>query len=409
MPPTNSRDQTVESPIQAITKQAYWRLAEFLEGKERMQRVHKKNPHGEALRQAGELYDTREYVAAYQCFEPVYDKVVGDMQRVVARNVEFAANKLAGEQRLSLAAAKEEIQNRKIHAQQVIDQFDRLLADLKSKPLVRVYLKKGQAGAARLAPVAEVAPPTIVNDADETRLDAKPDLPSEIVIGEARYTKAPYAAPKKEALYLVRDKARGERVIRVIAQSPDGTQIQVESLEDGRPSKRPIQLAVESLARQADKGWCSLLVPIREMDVAPLATQPAPTNLDANVTMRLDIQNFARCCADIVRANIRFDTQLIKDIGDGPFRAGNYEQAFLTFEQIALGFTSAVANSRRVIADGRRALIAEKGKLSGKEIEERKAAFIRSEHLIHTAEREFSTILEGLRTYLRAQQDYRTT
>jgi hypothetical protein len=63
-----------------------------------------------------------------------------------------------------------------------------------------------------------------------------------------------------------------------------------------------------------------------------------------------------------------------------------------------------VSASRREIADGRRKLTAEKGKLSGKEIQERTAAFIRSEHLIHTAEREFSTILEGLRMYLRSRQ-----
>ena len=133
-------------------------------------------------------------------------------------------------------------------------------------------------------------------------------------------------------------------------------------------------------------------------------SQPAPAHPNPNVTMRLDIQNFGRCCADIARANIRFDTQLIKDVGDGPFRAGNYEQAFLTFEQLAVGYTSAVSASRRAIADGRRALTAEKGNLSGKEIQERTAAFIRTEQLIHTAEREFSTILEGLRMYLRAQQ-----
>jgi hypothetical protein len=120
--------------------------------------------------------------------------------------------------------------------------------------------------------------------------------------------------------------------------------------------------------------------------------------------MRLDSQNFGRCCADIARANIKFSTQLIKDVGDGPFRAGNYEQAFLTFEQLAVVFNSAVANSRRAIADGRRALNAEKTNLSGKEIQDRTAAFTRSEQLIHTAEREFSTILEGLRMYLRAQQ-----
>ena len=120
--------------------------------------------------------------------------------------------------------------------------------------------------------------------------------------------------------------------------------------------------------------------------------------------IRLDSQNFSRCCADIVRANIKFSTQLIKDVADGPFRAGNYDQAFLTFEQLAVQFNSAVGNSRRAIADGRRTLMAEKNKLSGKEVQDRTAAFVRSEQLIHTAEREFSTILEGLRMYLRAQQ-----
>jgi hypothetical protein len=120
--------------------------------------------------------------------------------------------------------------------------------------------------------------------------------------------------------------------------------------------------------------------------------------------MRIDSQNFGRCCADIVRANLNFSTQLIKDVGDGPFRAGKYEQAFLNFEQLAIGFNSAVGASRREIAEGRRQLTAEKGNLSGKEIQERTAAYIRHEQLIHTAEREFSTILEGLRMYLRAEQ-----
>jgi hypothetical protein len=149
-----------------------------------------------------------------------------------------------------------------------------------------------------------------------------------------------------------------------------------------------------------------LLLPAAEnqqQSPGPAAALPEAANPVSNVTMRLDIQNFGRCCADIVRAGIKFDTQLIKDVGDGPFRAGNYEHAFLLFEQFALGFTSAVSSSRRAIAEGRRALLAEKGKLSGREIEERKAAFIRNEQLIHTAEREFSTILEGLRMYLRSQ------
>jgi hypothetical protein len=74
------------------------------------------------------------------------------------------------------------------------------------------------------------------------------------------------------------------------------------------------------------------------------------------------------------------------------------------FEQLSVGFNSAVAGSRRAIEDGRRAMAAEKEKLSGKEIQERTAGFIRHEQLIHTAEREFSTILEGLRMHLRASQ-----
>lgn len=204
-------------------------------------------------------------------------------------------------------------------------------------------------------------------------------------------------------MYSVRDKAKGERIIRVTGKSPDGALIQVETLEDGKPSKQSIQLTVDSLARQAAKGWCSVLLLVAENEEPPTAeSQPAAANT-TNVTLRLDVQNFSRCCADIVRAKIKFDTQLIKDVGDGPFRAGNYDQAFRQFEQFTIGFTSAVTSSRRAIAEGRRALTAEKGKLSGKEIQERNAAFTRSEQLIHTAEREFSTILESLRMYLRAE------
>ncbi len=222
--------------------------------------------------------------------------------------------------------------------------------------------------------------------------------------GDRRYLKAPYSAPEKGALYSVRDKTKGDRIIRILGKSPDGTLVQVEVVKDGVPSKHPIELAVDSLASQAAKGWCSLLLPIDENPEIPGdAIPPAALEASPNAIMRLDIQNFGRCCADINRAQIKFDTQLIRDIGDGPFRAGQYEQAFLTFEQFAVGFTSAVANSRRTIADGRRALNSEKGNLSGKEIQERTAAFVRQEQLINTAEREFSKILEGLRTYLRAK------
>jgi len=405
MPQPTSLQTAVKSDVQAVTKEDYLSLACFLEGRERIQRVHKKEPYGEALRKAGEMYENREYVSAYECLKPVYDKLVSDMQRILARNLEFEANKLAREQQKPLTVAKENIQNMKAHAQEVINQFDRLLADLECKPLVRVHIKKEESAGAAATPPAEEAPSTTLNSANETRLDTNSFPPMEVVSGDRRYRKAPYSPPEKGTLYSVRDKARGERIIRVIGKSPDGTLVQVETLEDGKPSKQPIQLTVDSLARQAAKGWCSSLLPVTEKGETPAAaSQPAAANTTANVTMRLDIQNFGRCCADIVRANIKFDTQLIKDVGDGPFRAGHYEQAFLTFEQFAIGFTSAVASSRRAIADGRRALTAEKGKLSGKEVEERKAAFIRSEQLIHTAQREFSTILEGLRMYLRAQQ-----
>jgi hypothetical protein len=216
--------------------------------------------------------------------------------------------------------------------------------------------------------------------------------------------KATYAPPENGSTYSVRDKAKGERIIRVIAISSDGALVQVEILDEGTSSKQPVQLTVDSLARQAAKGWCSMLVPVAgNAEAVAAASKPADADSLSNVTMRLDIQNFGRCCGDIVRANIKFGTQPIKDVADGPFRAGNFEQAFLTFEQLAVGFNAAAANSRREIADGRRTLTSEKGKLSGKEIQDRTAAFIRSENLIHTAEREFATILEGLRMYLRAR------
>jgi hypothetical protein len=389
-----------------VSRDSFLSLAGFLEGKERIQRVHKKEPRGEALRQAGQLYENRDYVGAYEYFKPVYDKVISDMQRVLARNLEFEANKLAKEQRRPLSAAKEAVQNMKTHAQQVIDQLDRLRQDLESKPLVRHHFNKRRIADIAAAPsTTDEAPTTALASATETRLDTNSAPSQEVAIGDTRYRKARYAPPETGTVYSVRDKSGAERVIQIIGKSPDDTLVQAQTLHRGKPSKQPVQLAVESLARQAVKGWCSVLLPIKETaDDTAGAGQPAAADTTSNVTMRLNIQNFGRCCADIARANIKFDTQLIKDVGDGPFRAGHYEQAFLSFEQIAIGFTSAVASSRQAIAAGRRALVAEKGKLSGKEIEERKAAFIRSEQLIQTAEREFSTILEGLRMYLRAQQ-----
>jgi hypothetical protein len=176
--------------------------------------------------------------------------------------------------------------------------------------------------------------------------------------------------------------------------SPDGKLIDVETVVEGKRPKQ-VQLSVAALEHQAKKGWCHLLMPVSNVDEA---------DATLSATIRLDIQNFSRCAADIVRANIKFDTQLIKDVADGPFRAGNYNQAFITFEQYALSFTTAVGASRREIATGRRALVGQKAKLSGKEIQDRTAAFVRSEQLVNAAERSFSAILEGLRMYLRALQ-----
>jgi hypothetical protein len=398
----------VEVGDKAIAKSDYLSLANFLLGGENSQRVFKRDPNGEAVKATAELYGNREYVAAYECFKPAYDKIMADMQRVLARGIDFEANKLAQRQNISLTTAKERVQNIRTHAQQVLDQFSRLLSDLESKPLVRAFIKKGGRGVVAIETPVEAAieepPPTTLNSATETWVETSVPAPVEVVSGGRRFIKTTYAPPEKGSLYSVRDKTKGERIIRVIAISSDDGQIQVEILQDGTASKQPIQLAIDSLARQAAKGWCSLLVPVAEnVEAATAASPPAGADSLPSIMMRLDSQNFGRCCGDIIRANIKFGTQPIKDVADGPFRAGNYEQAFLTFEQLSIGFNSAVANSRRAIADGRRTLSAEKGKMSGKEIQDRTAAFVRSENLIHTAEREFATILEGLRMYLRAK------
>jgi hypothetical protein len=413
MPQSSSSNQTAKSGSPTVTKNDYLSLAAFLQGSDSVQRVSKRDPNGEPVRTAADLYGNREYVPAYECFKPAYEKVVGDMQRVLARNIEFEANKLAQKQRVPIAAAKERVQNIRAHAQQVIDQFDRLMRDLEGKPLVRAHIKKGGTTAAAVeSAVVESAvvepsvvepPPTTLGSTSETLVEVSVPRPVEIVSGGNRYLKTAYAPPEKNCLYSVRDKAKGERIIRVIAINDNGALIQVEILEDGKQPKPPVQLTVDSLARQAAKGWCSLLVPVAEQKkIVPGASKEANSHFRF-VTMRLDSQNFSRCCGDIVRANLKFSTQAIKDVQDGPFRAGNYEQAFLVFEQLAVQFNSAVANSRRAISDARRMLSAEKGRLSGKEIVERTAALVRSENLIHTAEREFSTILEGLRMYLRVQ------
>jgi hypothetical protein len=406
MPPPNPLQDAAKSAALPVTMKEYLALATFIQGKDR---VYKKDPHAEAVRSAADLYGHREYVAAYECFRPAYDKVVADMQRVLARNIEFEANKLAKAQHKPIATAKDNVLAMRAHAQQVMNQFDRLRGDLESKPLVRAHLKKGRTPPAPVAPASEDAAPTTLASTSETQIDVPATEPDVMEVGGRAYQKRSYVPPAIGMLYAVRDKSKTERVIRIIGLSEDGAHIQVEVLEFGRPSKQPIQLAVDSLARQAAKGWCSVLVAAPGSGESAAAGQPADSNPLDRGLLRIDSQNFGRCCADIARANIKFSTQLVKDVGDGPFRAGKFEHAFLAFEQLAVGFNAAVAASRREIEDGRRRLTAEKGNLSGKEIQERTAAFVRGEQRIHTAEREFSTILEGLRMYLRAGQDQATS
>ena len=190
--------------------------------------------------------------------------------------------------------------------------------------------------------------------------------------------------------------------------TPDGQFVHVEILEVGISSKPPIRLAVESLARQAAKGWCSLMLPVTDkVEVAAASSEPDKPETPESATnaiMRLDIQNFSRCCADVVRANIKFDTQLIKDLCDGPFLRRKLRAVVSHVRAIRRWIY--VRRGEQPPRYRRRApaLTAEKGNLSGKEIQERTAAFVRSEQLINTAEREFTTILEGLRMYLRAKQ-----
>lgn len=402
----NKSPTAAAGKLRSPTKNDYVTLADMLEGKESFGRVLKKDSHGDALRETGQFYENREFVNAYERFKPVHEKVMADMQRLLARNVEFEANKLATRQRIALTQAKQEVEKLREHAAKLIEQMDILFDDLKHKPVVRLYVRK-----LAEAPV----PAEQANESQSTTRETTPphgkavdgpklEEPHEIVVGDARYSTRPFSNPEPGILLCVRDKARGETVIRVVKIHGDSAEVEVETIDRGQPTGRRLKLAVESLKRQAAKGWCYQLLPKSGLEKLPAdADQTRPAD-DAGTLMRLDSQNFGRCCGDIMRAKIKFSTQLIKDVGDGPFRAGNFEQAFLTFEQLAVGFNSAVANSRREIADGRRMLNAQKAVISGKEVQERTAAFVRSEQLIHTAEREFATILEGLRMYLRATQ-----
>jgi hypothetical protein len=399
-----NRDTKHASPAaRAITKSDYLSLAAFLRSRAKLQRVQKRDPNGEAVQIAADHYEDREFVEAYECFKPAYDHVVTDMQRVLARNAEIEAKKLAAQQSKSLAVAKDNVQQMRAHAQQIIDQFEKLRQDLEAKPLVRLHIKNGRAMPSD-APSLKESPPTTLHSEDDTQVNAVAIPASAVPVDSDQLIKAPYAPPEIGSLYSVRDKTKAERIIRVIAKSLDGTLVQVELLEHGQPTKKPIQLAVDSLSRQAEKGWCNLLLPVSEDAAAkPEPASEAATLVAGGPQMRIDIQNFGRCCASIVRADLKYNTQLVKDIADGPFRIGQFEKAFLMFEQLTVGFAAAVNTNRQAISEGRRKLQHDKDRLSGKEIAIRTAAFVRSEQLIFAAEREFATILEGLRMYLLAK------
>ncbi len=397
------RGQTAANVPSAIAKPIaaadYFALATFLQRREQMQRGHKRDTHSEAVRTAGELYHNRDYVAAYESFKPVYDRISTDMQRVLARNIEIEAKKMAAEQGKSLAVAKENVQQMRAHAQQLSDQFERLRQELESKPLVRLHIKRGRIVVTE-TPKPQESSPTTFSSGEETRVEAKPSETLEFSVGPDRYRKAPYDPPKIGNMYSVRDKSQAERIIRVIATSDDGAQVQVDILEEGA-AKKAITLTAESLARQAAKGWCHLLVPVAtQAQASTKPRHPAARAIADGKTMRIDIQNFGRLCGTVAIANIKYNTQVIKDVADGSFRAGEYEKAFLTFEQLVTGFSSAINMGRQEISDGRRQLIADKGRLSGKEVQERTALLVRREQRIFSAEREFSAILEGLRMFM---------
>src|SRR5262245_48227243 len=109
MPHSNPEQHAGKSGGQIVSKKDYLFLASLLGGRDTVQRVFKRDPYGEALRAAGDLYEHREYVAAFECMKPAYDKIIADMQRILARNLEFEANKVATRERKPLTAAKEHV------------------------------------------------------------------------------------------------------------------------------------------------------------------------------------------------------------------------------------------------------------------------------------------------------------
>jgi hypothetical protein len=61
LPQPKPGQNAAKSAALSVSTKEYLSLANFIQGKDR---VYKKDPHAEAVRTAGEMYDNREFVAA---------------------------------------------------------------------------------------------------------------------------------------------------------------------------------------------------------------------------------------------------------------------------------------------------------------------------------------------------------
>src|SRR5215218_8732336 len=69
MPKPNQANSGSKPGGQVVTKNDFLSLAGFLQGGESAQRGYKKDANGSAVHTTAELYGSREYVAAYECFK----------------------------------------------------------------------------------------------------------------------------------------------------------------------------------------------------------------------------------------------------------------------------------------------------------------------------------------------------
>jgi len=129
---------------QAVTKKDYLSLAAVFAERELFQQIHKEHSLGCALRAAAVQYEQRDYVSAYELFKPVYNRVMADVQRTLARDPNLEAAKLAKQRRHTLAVSKEKVRRSRANAQQLKDRFERLFQDLLSKSPVQAHINKAE-------------------------------------------------------------------------------------------------------------------------------------------------------------------------------------------------------------------------------------------------------------------------